>query len=240
MRVVGAFTGARAVVIGIPRDAASDSRFDETIDNRIVHAIVGNTDRPRIPAHAVAAAAVRFESAEVGRDIRRAPAARAELRPAVVVPGVAAHVDHAVDGAAATEPLARGPLVRATTNGWVGLSGITPVVLGVVNDGDGQCGHTKSDVRVGLAGLEERDLDAPIRQACRHRATRRSPSNDDDVGLFGSCVFCHAGADSRMSGAKCCSLWDKSDAMTCVIPCVMSAQSNSFVRHALVHGRMER
>lgn len=35
-----------------------------------------------------------------------------------------------------------------------------------------------------------------------------------------------------MSGAKCCSLWDKSDAMTCVIPCVMSAQSNSFVRHA--------
>jgi hypothetical protein len=139
----------------------------------------------------VLAALLVLALAEVRQHLVPAPAARAHLRPAVVVGRLTAHVQQPIDRGRAAEHLALGPLVLAIARALVDLGLVEPVDLRVVErlaEADRGVDH---DVGHELAGLLERPVVAPsleqhdlvpaaLAQPCREHAAR-APGADDDV-----------------------------------------------------------
>ena len=72
-----------------------------------------------------------FGLQEVGEDVVPTPARIAELAPVIIVPGLAPHIDHAVDGRTAAEHASPRVAERAAVEAGLGLRGKPPVGAGV-------------------------------------------------------------------------------------------------------------
>ena len=90
-----------------------------------------------MPAVRVGAASVGFQTFEIRQAIFEIPALKAKLSPAIEVPRIAAHKDHAVDCRASPKaPPARLPQAAPIQMGFR-FAGILPIV-GVAFDGQGE------------------------------------------------------------------------------------------------------
>ena len=176
---------ARAVEVGVARDARLDGRLDDGVDDLAAKAAVADLERAADAVELALAALLVLGLAEVGQDAREVPALAAALAPAVVVGGRAAHVDHAVERAGAAQHLAARLVGGAAVEAGDGLALEFPVVAGVrvelvVADRDVDPG-----IAVAPAGLEQQHpVAARLRQARRHRAAGGARPRDDEVEGF--------------------------------------------------------
>ena len=133
------------------------------------------------------AAAVRISGALVGlgtqkvrEHVRVVPAGTTRLGPAIEVAGVAAHPEHAVDGTAPAEHLARGPMVDGAVPGRIRFGLVTPVVLLL----EPHQSRRYVDVRghVVRPRFEHKDAVRPVGgQAVGQHATRGASADDHVV-----------------------------------------------------------
>ena len=110
--IAGAFL-LGAVEIGGERDARLLCRSHRRLANLRADTLIGDRERPADAVILVLAALLVLGLAEIGQDIVIAPADAALLPPQVIVAGVAAHIDHAVDRARSAEHLATRHIVAA-------------------------------------------------------------------------------------------------------------------------------
>ncbi len=181
LKIADAFLLA-VVVVGVAGDADALGAVHERLADRMKPIHVGNGDVAFAAVHPfVGQADAPFAALEIGQDVRVAPAAIAALRPMVEIRGLAAIVDHAVDGTAAAQRAAlRGEdLPAAAAFARFGLE--LPRVFRIEQHLDEAGGHMDVGVIVGRAGFQDADLDPRIlRQAPgQHRPGR--PRADDHV-----------------------------------------------------------
>src|SRR5690606_8381180 len=88
------------------RNAGSLRRGLEGIEDIPAHAGFLHAPLSAGAMHVVGAAVIILRLPEVGQDVVPAPAGAAHLPPEIIVPSLAAHIDHAVDRRAAAEHLA--------------------------------------------------------------------------------------------------------------------------------------
>ena len=130
---------------------------------------------------------------EPGQHIVPAPAAVAHLGPAVVIPHLAAHVDHAVDrGTAAEHPAAR-IVERPAVQAVLGLGPEAPVGARVALGVEIADRQPDPDIVVPAAGLEQQHPVAPVfRQPVRQHTAGRAGADDDIVEAADAGGFRHA------------------------------------------------
>ena len=77
--------------------------------------------------HVIAAGKMVFSYAEIGQNVVPGPAHVAHLPPLIIVPGLSAHVDHAVDGRTAAQNLAPGVVDGPAIQAWFRLGLVAPI-----------------------------------------------------------------------------------------------------------------
>ena len=164
------------------------AHFQKAAANR-VH-LVGKVAHPQFAARAVVigrAPDVVLRFFEIRQHIAPAPAGVARVAPVVKIAFLAAHIDHGVERAAATQHFAARPVRGAVAQRRVGLGGVHPVVVRV-----GECHavtqrHLDQRAAVRAASLQQQDAVAWVgAQALGQYASRRACANNDVV------VFGHA------------------------------------------------
>jgi hypothetical protein len=133
------------------------------------------------------AAVVVFAVPEQGQHVFPAPGRIAgEVGPAVVVSGLAAHVDHAVDRGTAAQHLAARVDQRASGQSGVGLGAEQPVGARIVDAVEIADGDVDPQVIVLAAGFDQQHLDVGLAaQAIREHATGSPGAHDDVVVIPG-------------------------------------------------------
>ncbi len=133
------------------------------------------------PMHLVGAAVIVLVLLEVRQDIVPAPTGEAELAPAVVIGGLAAHIDHAVDRrAAADHPAARigdGAAVEARLG-----DGLEHPIGALIADGvEIADGNVEPNPVVTAARFEKQDFGTRIGGKTIGEQAPSRTSADDDV-----------------------------------------------------------
>src|SRR5262249_59339704 len=90
----------------IARDPRRHPGLDEGVDQFVPERLIGNLERTADPVPGILAARLVFRLLEVRQHAGPVPALAAALAPAVIIGGMAAHVDHAIEGTGATQHLA--------------------------------------------------------------------------------------------------------------------------------------
>ncbi len=173
-----------AVVVAVELVAGGDGGLEQRVVERVLVRHFRDAQRAAgATPVGTAAILVALDAREQRRHVLPAPAARAHLRPGVVVERLAAHPDEAVDGARAAQDLAARHGDLAIGRAGLGIGFIAPVGGRVVD----QQAEADGKARIGVAGaprldqqhLRARVLAQPRRQ---HRAGRAG--TDDDVVVF--------------------------------------------------------
>ena len=177
-----------AVVVVGHGKARGLRRLEPGVVDRIAGLGEFGADRPRAAAPRILAALPGLAALEVGQHVGIGPAARALLRPAVVVAAVAAGIGHHVDRRRAAQHLAAHRLDLAAVHVRLGLGVIAPVEHAVLV----HLAHAERDVderiAVAPAGLDQQHARALIlAQPARQHAAGRAAADDDVVVAFSSC-----------------------------------------------------
>jgi hypothetical protein len=125
--VADAFLHAAVEVVGA-RHAELVRAGDDRLDQLVLLADVRALERPVRAVRRRRAALVALAADEVRQHVAPAPPRVAVARPAVVVLGLAAHVDQAVDRRAAAEPATARPVHAASVHPRIGVRREPPVV----------------------------------------------------------------------------------------------------------------
>ena len=143
--------------------------------------------RPVTAVIVVGAAIAALGPAEIGQQVGVGPAAEAGLRPAVVVAGMAADIDHAVDRGRAAEHAAARAIHHAAVHEGLGLGVVVPVDL-VVGQRIGEGGrHVDLPVPgvIAAAGLEQKHASRWLgRQPVGQHAAGRAGADDDVIPVL--------------------------------------------------------
>src|SRR5262249_25940004 len=125
---------ALAILVRIERQSDVAGRFDDHLQQRYaMPRRVGHAQDTAASAEFVGAAVIALHALEDREHVLIAPAAIAELRPMVVVLGLAADEDHAVDRAGAAEHLTSGHVDVPAAGAFVRLGAVAPVDGGIVD-----------------------------------------------------------------------------------------------------------
>ena len=112
---------ARAVVVVGDRQPGRARRLDPGGEHRVLRLAPLHADVAVVAAKLALAVLPVFDALEVRQHVRKRPAARALLRPAVVVGGIAAGEGHHVDRRRAAQHLAARLLDAAAVDAGIGL-----------------------------------------------------------------------------------------------------------------------
>ena len=178
--VADAFLGG-AVEIGVFRYTGLDRGVVHGLGECRLPRMVLHLERPAGTVEVAAAARVVLRTLEVGQHRVVVPAFAAALAPFVVIGGVAAHVDHAVDRAGAAQHLAARLIHDAAVEFGLGFRIEHPVDLRIVEGLVIAERHV--DPRIGVLGprLEQQHAEAPVlAQATRDGAASRAGAGDDE------------------------------------------------------------
>ena len=175
---------ARAVEIVVERELRLARRGEEALLERIVGARIGDVERPAAAVERFGEDLVVFRLEEVRHCFGVGPAGIAERRPAVVVGGMAAGVDHRVDRRGAAErPPAR--LVTAPA----AEAGLRDRLIGPIVEFGRRHQHA-GDRRVdypavaGAAGFDQGDGRARVlAQPARQHAAGRTAAENEIIDL---------------------------------------------------------
>ena len=189
-----AFLLRAVVVVGL--GDATDRSGDLAKDRRRRADIVlqGNLHRAGVAPVVGGGSGEGLHALEVGQHVVVAPAIAALRRPRVEVGPVAAHEDHAVDRAGATEDLAPGVRDLAFEGSRVGLGVVAPVELLLdLRDGVDQRDHPgllAEGRPVRAPGLQQEDSAARIfGEATGDDAARRAASHHDVIVIRHQCSW---------------------------------------------------
>ena len=122
-----------------------------------------------------------FHAPVVGQHVAVAPARRAQLLPGVEVAGVAAHVDHAVDGGGAADHLAARRRKPPPAEVGFGLGHEAPVVAGHVHGVGEGSRHLNERAGVGPAVLQHQHAVALVFGEPRGEHTAGGPRSHDYI-----------------------------------------------------------
>ena len=179
-----------AVVVAVELVAGGDGGLEQRVVERVLVGHLGDAQRAAGAAPVGACAVlVALDAREERRHVLPAPAARAHLRPGVVVERLAAHPDETVDGAGAAQHLAarHGDLAVGGAGLRVGL--VAPVGGRVVD----QQAEADGKARIGMAGapgLDQQHLRARVlAQPRRQHRAGRAGADDDVVVVFHGVFF---------------------------------------------------
>ena len=171
-----------AVEIGVFREAQLLGRGDEGGGDGVVVAHIGDAERAALAVQVIGATLIILGGAEMRQDIGEAPADAAQLPPMIVIGGLAADIDQAVDGGGAAHHPAARPIDLAAFQLWLAGGFQVPGEFGVIHglgiaDGDMQPG-----VGGPAAGLEQHHPRAWLfRQPGRDRASGRAGAHHDVI-----------------------------------------------------------
>ena len=164
------------VVVRVERDAALPRRLDDRRVNRIRLEVREDAHRARPRRRPPLDALVH------GQDVAPRPAVGPEIRPRVEIRRRAAHPDHCVEAARASEHASPRPRQAAARRVRLGSGLVGPVLLGEPELVDA-ARVVDGRVRVGPAGLEQEHADiAPVHEAPRHHRAGRAAADDDHIG----------------------------------------------------------
>ena len=151
-----------AVEVGIVGNARLDGGVVHRLGERRLPGMVGDLERPAGAVELVAAADIVLGLLEVGQHRIVVPALAAALAPFVVVGGVAAHVDHAVDRAGAAQHLAARLVHDAVVELGLRLRVEHPVHLRIVEGLVVAERNVDPGIGVARSGLEQQHAKAAV------------------------------------------------------------------------------
>ena len=123
-----------------------------------------------------------FRSFEIGQHVIPTPALISELAPMVVVAGLAAHIDHSIDGRTATQYTPSRIAQTAAVQPGIRRRPVPPVRARVVHAVEIADGNVDPDVVIPAAGLQKQNRNVRIRgQAIGKHAAGRACAYDDIV-----------------------------------------------------------
>jgi hypothetical protein len=165
-----------AVVITRERRSPPPRRIDKGLEQRVFLLATRDVQRPVRPAPVASPAGPvpMLHPPEIGQHVGIGPAVGAHLGPCVIVAGMAAHVDHAVDRRRPADHLAARAGHAAAAHVRLGLGLVAPVVARHVHRVGQRGGHLDEGAGIGAAMLDDEHLDDPPRPADRRWHTRRS------------------------------------------------------------------
>ena len=175
----------RAVVVRVGGEAVHlRSLLEHLVDGAVV-ARVGHVQRAALAVEGVGELLVVLAAPEQRQHLVVRPAGVAQRGPVVVVPAVAAHVEHGVDGAGAAQHLAArlvaAPPVQARLRHR--LEGVVAPPGG--HDGDHPGRGVDQHAAVGAARFQQADAGAGVfGQARSQRAARRARAGDHVIEFF--------------------------------------------------------
>ena len=179
--------GRAFVIAGVEIRDLGDARglrgVPDRVEDRPAHARM--LDAP-FPARLVQTARRRRHMVlvpeEIGQHIVPAPACQAALAPAVIVGGLAAHIDHGVDRRGAADDLAARIGQRPPAEPGLRLGLELPVGAGIADREEVADGDMEPDPVIHAAGFEHQDPVLRIgRQPVGDDATGRARPDDDIV-----------------------------------------------------------
>jgi len=180
-RVGHAFLG-EAVVVVVERQSRLDGGLHEGVRERMGRAQRRGADRTRAAPVAVVSERRGFHAPEKRQHVGVTPSGAALRNPAVEIVVRAAHVQHAVDRAAAAQGPAGRPQVHAVVAAGVGLGLVAPVQPGIADGADDRRRHPDIERAVDASCLEQQHPRIRIlRQAVGHGAACRTGAHDDVV-----------------------------------------------------------
>src|SRR5215471_19536479 len=103
------------------------SGLNKSVRKRVDRAQIAHVQRSRSSMKGRGAVLLALGFLEVGKHVVITPAGIAQVAPAVIVGGVAANIDHRVDGAAATQNFAARPVQTAIAELRLRIGVIRPV-----------------------------------------------------------------------------------------------------------------
>ena len=184
------------VVVVVPRLTVGTRGLHEGLRNREALLHLVEFHRPVVTPRGPALRIV-FELAEVRFNVLEPPTARARLFPGVVVAGLAAHINHAVDERRAAQALAARHRDHATARAFLGL-GLEAPVVGRVRQQLAEAGRDADPQAARLAaGLQHQHAVLAGRgQPVREDATGGAATDDDEVER----IVHRPDSDSRRGG----------------------------------------
>ena len=171
-----------AVVIGVVGNTHLSRGGHDRIVEGTALVQIGDLQGAVAAAEFIVAARISFHFAEVRQDVTIAPAAIAQLRPGIIILGLAAHENHAVDGRRAAQQLAPRHIYGAVCAAFLWLRFIQPVGLGIINQ-TGKSNRHPGPGMVGAPGLQQQNgkLAAGAQPVGQHRPRRPRTHNDEIV-----------------------------------------------------------
>ena len=169
-----------AVVVRVELVAGGDGGLEQRVVERVLVGHFRYAERAGGAAPVAAALLVILDAREQRRHVLPAPAARAHLRPGVVVERLPAHPHQAVDGAGAAEQLAARHGDGAVGGALLGIGEVAPVGGRIVD----QQAEADGKARIGVPrapGLHQQHLVARVLREPRRQHRPRRPRADHDV-----------------------------------------------------------
>ena len=173
----------RPVVVGIARKPGRRAGLHPGLEQRIGRPRKLGAERAAAAAPGVLAALPGLAALEIGQHVRIGPAARALLRPAVVVGAMAARIGHHVDGGRAAQNLAAHGLDAPVAQARLGLGRIAPIVHAVIVHLAHAERNVDQRIAVRPAGLQQQHAGIGVlaQSVGQHAAGRAGADNDEFV-----------------------------------------------------------
>ena len=181
VEIAAAFIAA-GVEIGAGGNAGAGRGFDEGIEHLPAQARLLDAPLAPCPMQRAGAAPIVLVLLEEGQHIVPAPAFQAGIAPAVIVGGLATHIDHGVDGRAAAQHLAAriGELAPVEAGGAPGAE--HPVGAGIADGKEIAHRNVEPDPVVAPARLQQRHaVTGVFREPVGQYAAGRAATANDVV-----------------------------------------------------------
>jgi hypothetical protein len=148
--------------------------------HRIGLAQARDIERPALPVQCIVAGLEVLQALEVGQHLAPAPAAIAELRPVIVVPGVTADHAHRVDRRTAAERASARPVQPASAHQGLLRGPELPVIEVRSQHCDHACWHTDQRAAIRRSGLDQAHAIAAVGAQAIGQYTASGAAADDD------------------------------------------------------------
>ena len=197
LEIAAALVVAAVEVLGLGDARPRRPRLAECVEDLPVQALLLDPPFAAGAVQLVGPVEVVLGPLEVGQDVVPAPAGVAQLAPAVVVRGLAAHVDHAVDRRAAAQHLAARIIEHATAESRLGLGLEAPVGARIADAVEIADRDVDPGIVVLAAGLEQQDRYRGIGGQPVGEHAAGGAGADDDVVEAADMACCAVGRAQR-------------------------------------------
>ena len=175
------------------------ARFDKRAVQRVAHGSGADLEWAAVAAVGITADRARFGLFEVGQAMRIRPVLHAVLQsPTLVIQGMAAHIDHAINGRGATQGFAARTVDAPLVHKWLGLGLVLPAIARIGHGVGERRGHMDKDAVVIATSLDQKHAHLSVlAQAVGKHATGRTGAHDDVIKFRQGHVFCSLGRQAR-------------------------------------------